>query len=192
MFGKLTGSFYQMNSRQTIFFFFFPTTFSVRQAQLALWLTSKRRAWAAHRRARDAACPCDAGSHYGCWYHIQYVLKPLRTYWFIYRRRQIVSHCAWPMLSPIPSAAGGGGGCHIEARRRFVYGEVRGGGERTVGVGVGVRVVGTPHWAKQNKEGAENNLKVSIDPAPVIVHIFHSPTGPIPVSLKCKETEKGN
>lgn len=46
--------------------------------------------------------------------------------------------------------------------------------------------------AKQNKEEAENNLKVRIDPAPVIVHIFHSPTGPIPVSLKCKGKGKGN
>lgn len=36
--------------------------------------------------------------------------------------------------------------------------------------------------AKQNKEEAENNLKLSIDPALVIVHIFHSPRGPIPVS----------
>lgn len=47
------------------------------------------------------------------------------------------------MLSPIPSAAGGGGGCHIESCRRFVYGEVRGaeegggeGGRRGEGVGV--------------------------------------------------------
>lgn len=46
--------------------------------------------------------------------------------------------------------------------------------------------------AKQNKEGTENNLKVCIDPALVIVHIFHSPKGPIPVSLKCKGKEKGN
>ena len=46
--------------------------------------------------------------------------------------------------------------------------------------------------AKQNKEGTENNLKLCIDPAVVIVHIFHSPIGPIPVSLKCKERKKGN
>lgn len=65
-----------------------------------------------------------------------------------------------------------------------------GGGGRQ---GVGRKVlVWMPRRAKQNKEEAENNLKVSIDPAPVIVHIFHSPTGPIPVSLKCKGTEKGN
>lgn len=70
-----------------------------------------------------------------------------------------------------------------------------GGREREVGRGRGRRgkvLVWTPRRAKQNKEEAENNLKVGIDPAPVIVHIFHSPTGPIPVSLKCKETEKGN
>lgn len=46
--------------------------------------------------------------------------------------------------------------------------------------------------AKQNKEGTENNLKLGIDPALVIVHIFHSPKGPIPVSLKCKGKEKAN
>lgn len=46
--------------------------------------------------------------------------------------------------------------------------------------------------AKQNKEGTENNLKLCIDPALVIVHIFHTPKGPIPVSLKCKGKEKGN
>lgn len=45
---------------------------------------------------------------------------------------------------------------------------------------------------KQNKEGTENNLKLCIDPALVIVHIFHPPKGPIPVSLKCKGKEKGN
>lgn len=45
---------------------------------------------------------------------------------------------------------------------------------------------------EQNKERTENNLKLCIDPALVIVHIFHSPTGPIPVSLKCKGKEKGN
>lgn len=46
--------------------------------------------------------------------------------------------------------------------------------------------------AKQNKEGTENNLKLCIDPAVVIVHIFHSPKGPIPMSLKCKGKEMGN
>lgn len=97
------------------------------------------------------------------------------------------------MLLPIPSAAGGGGGCHIKSCRRFVYGEARGGG-RSAGVGWGREgvLVWTPGPAKQNKEEAENNLKASIDPAPVIVHIFHSPKGPIPVSLKCKEKEKRN
>lgn len=67
----------------------------------------------------------------------------------------------------------------------------RGGGGGRQGVGRKV-LVWMPRRAKQNKEEAENNLKVSIDPAPVIVHIFHSPIGPIPVSLKCKGTEKGN
>lgn len=38
----------------------------------------------------------------------------------------------------------------------------------------------------------KNNLKVCIDPALVIVHIFHSPKGPIHVSLKCKGKEKRN
>lgn len=46
--------------------------------------------------------------------------------------------------------------------------------------------------AKQNKEGTENNLKLCIDPAPVIVHIFQSPTGPISVSPKCKRRRKEN
>lgn len=46
--------------------------------------------------------------------------------------------------------------------------------------------------AKQNKEGTENNLKLCIDLALVIVHIFHSPTGPISVSLKCKGRRKEN
>lgn len=46
--------------------------------------------------------------------------------------------------------------------------------------------------AKQNKEGTENNLKLGIDLVPVIVHIFHSPTGPISVSLKCKGRRKEN
>lgn len=152
--------------------------------------------WAACRCARDTARLCGVSGHYGCWYHIQYVLKPFQTHWFINRGGQIVSHCAWRMHSPIPAAAGGGGCCHIESRQRFVYGEVRGeeeggwGGGR--GEGVREVLVWTPCRAKQNKEEAENNLKVSIDPGPVIVHIFHSPTGPVPVSLKCKETEKGN
>lgn len=48
------------------------------------------------------------------------------------------------------------------------------------------------NWAKQNKEGTENNLKLCIDPVLVIVHIFHSPTGPISVSLKCKRRRKEN
>lgn len=70
----------------------------------------------------------------------------------------------------------------------------RGAGEEVQGWGGGRGgvLVWTPGPAKQNKEEAENNLKASIDPAPVIVHIFHSPKGPIPVSLKCKETEKRN
>lgn len=51
---------------------------------------------------------------------------------------------------------------------------------------------GNNKQAKQNKERRENNLKLCIDPALVIVHIFHSPKGPIPVSLECKGTEKGN
>lgn len=38
----------------------------------------------------------------------------------------------------------------------------------------------------------KNNLKLCIDPALVIVHIFHSPKGPIHVSLKCKGKEKRN
>lgn len=59
------------------------------------------------------------------------------------------------------------------------------------GGGVG-RVVDNSKRAKQNKEGTENNLKLFIDPALVIVHIFHVPKGPIPVSLKCKGKEKGN
>lgn len=46
--------------------------------------------------------------------------------------------------------------------------------------------------AKQNKEGTENNLKLCIDLELVIVHIFHSPTGPISVSLKCKGRRKEN
>lgn len=46
-------------------------------------------------------CFHDTRGHYGCWYHIQYVLKPFRMYWFIYERHQIVSHSAWLMLSPI-------------------------------------------------------------------------------------------
>lgn len=58
--------------------------------------------------------------------------------------------------------------------------------------GKGGEGVGNNKRAKQNKEGTENNLKLCIDPALVIVHIFHSPKGPIPVSLKCKGTEKGN
>lgn len=137
MFGKLTGSFYQMNSRQTKKMFFFRQLPACVEPSSPFDWPQKPRAWAARRRARDAARHCDAGSHYGCWYHIQYALKPLRTYWFIYRRGRIVSHCAWRMLSPIPSAAGGGGGCHIEARRRFVYGEVRGGDGGSGGGGGG-------------------------------------------------------
>lgn len=46
--------------------------------------------------------------------------------------------------------------------------------------------------AKQNKEATENNLKLCIDPALVIVHIFHSPKGSITMSLKCKGKEKEN
>lgn len=58
------------------------------QAQVALSLTSRQREWAAPSTGSRVRL-CDASSHYGCWYHIQYVLKPFRTYWFINRRGQI-------------------------------------------------------------------------------------------------------
>lgn len=147
-------------------------------------------------------CFHDARGHYGCWYHIQYVLKPFRMYWFIYERHQIVSHSAWLMLSPIlvlqgwrwwwgqlvgnvvMSGCAGGLSSERWGRRE---------GRVIVAAIVAVVVGGcNNNWAKQNREEAENNLKVRIDPAPVIVHIFHSPTGPIPVSLKCKGKGKGN
>ena len=64
--------------------------------------------------------------------------------------------------------------------------------------GRGVMVVLGGEWrggagnnrAKQNKQGTENNLKLCIDLTLVIVHIVHSPTGPISVCLKCKGRKK--
>lgn len=46
--------------------------------------------------------------------------------------------------------------------------------------------------AKENREGTENNLKLRIDPALLIVHTSRGPKGPVPVSLKCKGKEKGD
>lgn len=145
--------------------------------------------------------------HYGCWYHIQYVIKVLWMNWFIYSCHQIVLHPAWLMRSPIlqqekGGGGGGGGGSGVGLVGVVMLRHGCGlcskweGGGRVWGWwwswegAAGGR--GGNNRAKQNKEGTENNLKLCIDLALVIVHIFHSPTGPISVSLKCKGRRKEN